>query len=86
MTVIIHNGDGVPATPMPIDADEERWVWFSWDRPVLSSEWVLPDGLQKLDEKTNVETLGDFGKTYKNCNGVLVKPTVQNGKLLLTNR
>lgn len=86
MTTARHDGINIPVMQEPLDPDETRWLWFSWFSAVVTSEWVVPAGWQVVSELSGQTVIGDGGKPYKNCNGVLLKTTVQSGRHLVTNR
>jgi hypothetical protein len=87
MSVTKHHGTGVALMPEPIDPDERVWIWFCWRRATDSSEWVLPEGWQVLNQIHDATIVSrDDGKTYEHCNGVLASPNPGQGRYLVTNR
>ncbi|HTF96746.1 MAG TPA: hypothetical protein VL995_11485 [Cellvibrio sp.] len=86
MSVTKHHGTGVALMPEPVDPDERRWIWFSWYAATQSSEWLLPDGWQVLDQMSGVVVIGDDERAYSHCNGVLLQTSGETGRYLITNR
>jgi hypothetical protein len=86
MSATKHMGVDIPTIAEPFDPSDKRWVWFAWPTAVLSSEFILPAGWVKHAEQSGKNVIGDDGKRYKNCNGVLVSTSVHTGTYVFTNR
>ncbi len=82
--MIRHDGKQIPTDPVVWDQDQKEWITFSWDdqaserNGILSSEFLVPDGWTKNQTRTDVATTDLNGRTYNNCNQVLLSCDTQD--------
>lgn len=88
MSAIIHNGTQPPIFKEWFDPNSSKWVWVAYpdDKVIVTSSWILPEGMTSEAEQTS-STVQVDGVTYTNANGIKINFNgVKESTYQVTNR